>query len=436
MVNASGNGGGKTYGIVAALAAFMWPTIAPSCFASPIFNDLQAPKRARIISTPKEVEEIGSLQTAIKYLWPKDRYTSKNKGKSYPSQFNTDSGWIVDVMSYEQDSSEFAGPNIGVLIFNEPPPEGIWKESIARLRKGGVCLVAMTSLADNPWVVDGILMRKESEGFRVIYADIEENCKQHGINGTLEHDQIEKILNQYDPDEREARKTGKPLSLSGRILKSFDRNVHVAKDPIQVQGEGVAHYMVVDPAIGKPFACLWAFVDKTGKIHVYDEYPEVPFHGSKDSGLTVKEYAQIFLAKEKGKHIQDRILDRHFGNVRRNVGGLTLKQEFFNENIDFIDSYHVGDGTSEVETGIYKLKDYLYYDKTKEIDSSNQPKIIISPTCTNTITACEKWLRNPETGKPREEYKDFADLLRYLVMANPMVETDKIWAKPRTANYG
>src|SRR5260221_5153651 len=88
-VNAAGNGSGKTYGIVAILGAFCWPDIAPLCFQHDTFIKFKGPKRARIISTPKELEEVGSLQTTIEALWPKGRYVGDKKGKSYSSQYKT-----------------------------------------------------------------------------------------------------------------------------------------------------------------------------------------------------------------------------------------------------------------------------------------------------------------------------------------------------------
>src|SRR3990167_4553695 len=214
VVNASGNGGGKTYGLVAILGAVMWPMLAPPSLRSEVFKDWKHPKRLRIISTPKEIEEIGSLQTTIAELWPKGRYEAMKKGKAYPSQFKSDTGFVVDLMTYEQDKSEFAGPNLGLIAFNEPMPRAIWDESLARTRKGGLILVAMTSLYEHPWVVDGILGKHDGKDIRVLYSDVEENCKEHGTNGYLSHAQVEKILGQYDPDERESRKTGKPLSMS------------------------------------------------------------------------------------------------------------------------------------------------------------------------------------------------------------------------------
>jgi len=419
--------------MVAILSAIVWPGMAPSCFAAPIFKDFPHEKRARIISTPKEIESIGSLQNAIMRYFPTDRYESHRKGKFYPCEWTTDTGWVIDAMTYEQSESEFAGPNIGLTIFNEPPPKPIWDESLRRTRAGGVVLGAMTSLLQNPWVVDGIFNRANGQDVRVIFGDVEENCRQHGKNGNLDHDAIERALSNLDPDEREASRTGKPLSLSGRILKSFSRQVHVAPT---IERTDVSRYMVVDPAIGKPVFAVWATVDATGALHIYDEYPDFEFEGAKDSNLSVRDYAQIFLARECGKEINVRILDRHFGNVRRTMGGITLKQEFAQENLFFQDSYQVGDIGSEVETGILKIKDYLRYDASRPIDNLNRPKLTISPSCPNTIAAAERWARDPKSGKPQEQYKDPMDCVRYLVESNPEVQTVRAYEPRRTAHYG
>lgn len=434
VVNGSGNGGGKTYGIVAALGAFFWPKIAPKCFQNPIFRDFPYPKRARIVSTPKEIEEVGSLQTAILELWPKNRYEPLKKGKSYPSQYKTDTGWVLDLMTYEQNKSEFAGPNLGLVVFNEPMPRDIWDECLARTRKGGLVLVALTSLYEHPWVVDGILGKADGDRIRVVYSDVEENCKQHGKNGSLEHDQIEKILAQYDPDQREARKTGKPLSLSGAIFRSFDRRIHVLEAEPEIPGS-VAFYQSIDPAIGKPIASIWAYADSSGAVTIYDEWPEFEFEGAKDSNLGVRDYVELFKRRE-GRSIDVRIIDRHFAGRRQSPGGKTLKEEFAEFDMEFQDSYSVAADMAEVETGILAVKDYLNYDKSRPIDNLNCPRLHISPKCRNTIAAMERWSRNPTTGKPQDSYKDFADCVRYLVKANPKYEIDRPWLSGTKPFYG
>lgn len=433
-ISGAGNGWGKSEMLAAIFAAVMWPALAPDALKLATFQNWKYPKRARIYSGPAELEEIGSLQTAIGRLFPKGRYEVSKGRYSYPSVFHSDTGWVLDLFSYERDAKEAAGPNIGLQGFNEPPPEPLYKEAIARSRAGGYIIGGFTSLLDNTWVVDGILNKHDGKNIRVRYGSSCENCKQHGVNGNLEHDQIEKVLSQYDPDEREARFTGRPLSMSGRIFKTFNHSVHVAKEEFQPPTEGISLGMVVDPAIGKPFAILWRWVDKTGTVHYYDEYPEVKFQGAKDSNLTVKEYAELIRARENGRQFESRILDRHFGNVRRTTGGLTLKQEFDEQKLEFTDSYAMaGD---EVETGILKVKDYLRYDTTKPIDAVNRPRIVISPKCKNLIAAFQSWGRDPKTLKPKEDYKDFMDLVRYDLMSNPEVDPGSTWKSGSKPYYG
>lgn len=433
-ISGAGNGWGKSEVLAAIFAAAMWPMLAPQGLAAPVLMDWKHPKRGRIYSKPAELEEIGSLQTAIARLFPTGRYEAAHGRYSYPSVFHTDSGWTMDLFSYERDHAEAAGPNIGLQGFNEPPPENLFKEAVARSRAGGYIIGGFTSLLDNIWVVDGLLNKHDGKDIRVRYGSSCENCKQHGVNGNLEHSQIEKVLAQYDPDEREARFSGRPLILSGRILKGFDRSVHVAKEEFEPPtDEPISIGMVVDPAIGKPLAILWRYVDAAGVKHYYDEWPDFPFQGAKDSNLTVQDYVSLIRGRENGRKVDIRILDRHFGNVRRNLGGLTLREEFSEAGLDFQDSYTCDE---EVETGIFKIKSELAYDKSKPIDSLNRPKVRISPRCNNLIVALERWGRNPKTAKPLEEYKDLADCIRYDLMSDPKVEVASQWSTGPKAYYG
>src|SRR3990167_522259 len=210
VVSGAGNGWGKSEILAAIFAAVMWPSLAPPCLQDPVFTKWAWPKLARTYSKPAELEEIGSLQTAIARLFPHGRYEARKGRYAYPSVYKTDTGWVLDLFSYERDESEAAGPNIGLQGFNEPPPEPLWKEAVARSRAGGLIMGGMTSLYDQPWVVDGILGKANGRDVRVRYGDSCENCKQHGVNGNLEHEHIERLLAQFDVEEREARKSGKP----------------------------------------------------------------------------------------------------------------------------------------------------------------------------------------------------------------------------------
>ena len=172
---------------------------------------------------------------------------------------------------------------------------------------------------------------------------------------------------------------------------------------------------------------IWAALSETGILTIYEESPHIQFQGAKDSDMTVAMYAEAFKAQEGHYRPAVRILDRHFGNQRRTMGGLTLKQEFGEVGIDFEDSYSIADASSEVETGILKVKDLLRYNKAIPLSNLNRPRLQVFKSCTNTIHALERWSRDPKTGKPKEEYKDFADCVRYLAMSGPEIQVDKPW---------
>ena len=432
----AGNWIGKTASAIAILGACIWPDQAEDeIFNHPLVKSWTSfgyPKRARILSTPKELEAIGSIQVEIKRWWPVGRY--KADSERFPRRYTTDTGWVIDLMSYEQDLSEFEGATIPFFVFNEPSKEAIFDACLSRMKFGGKVLMPMTPLADSAWIWDRLIAKEGQQGIRVIYGDTMDNCIDNG--GVIPREAIENFANSCDPDEREARLHGKFLHLSGAIFKGFDRNVHTAEgNPPGLDGREI--YMVCDPAVGKPLAVIWASVGQAGDIFIFDESPNYEFNKAKDPNFGVKEYVELFKTKEAilGGRPVNRILDRHFGNQRRTLGGLTLKQEFANFNFNFADSYSISDVTAEVETGILKMKDALRYDKTKPLDSINRPKLTISANCINTIHALERWSRDPKNGKPKEEYKDFADVVRYLVMSNPEVRKPSNY-KPEVLSYG
>ncbi len=436
----AGNWCGKTASAIAILAGCIWPDQAEA----PIFNNkvikdwtsFGFKKNARVISTPKELENIGSIQQEIIRWWPKGRYTGNKKGKQYQCEFTTDTGWVIDLMSYEQHEDEFEGATISLFIFNEPPPEKIYDACLSRMKFDGKILMPMTPLSNSAWIYDRLVANDGVNGIRVIYGRTEDNCIEHGKNGVIPHAAIEKFANSCDPDEREARLEGRFMHMAGQIFKTFSRDAHVVKiGDINEFLNGKTIYQVVDPAIGKPLAIIWAAVGDDGAVTIFREYPEFEFQGAKDSNMTVRDYVDMFKRIEEGRPANTRILDRHFGNVRRTMGGLTLKQEFSEHGIDFMDSYSIADVSTEVETGILRIRDYLRYNKDKPIDSLNQPRLYIDESCINVLHSMERWRRDEKNGKPKEEYKDFADCVRYLVMANPEIDRPREWGVT-PAHYG
>lgn len=417
------NGTGKTTVLVNLARAIIFGP-QNKFFDYPIFRDWPYPKRIRFVSEPSQVKESGPLPTEIAKWWPRGRYTANKDGQHYASIYKA-GDWILEVMTYEQDPAQHEGANLGCVMFNEPPPQNLWTPNISRLRAGGIAIVGMTPLTEAGWFFDEVVPRHQDF---IVYADVETACKQHGTRGHLDHDQIEKMISEYSGDEREARIEGKAMYLKGLIYKTFNTQIHVLKETITAPTNATI-YQVVDPHTDKPFACIWAFVDGRGDIYIIDEWPNVDFKKWTNCQLTIKDYANIFRDKEQGYVVHKRIIDRHFADVRSSVNKRTLREELLDEvGLEYYPSYKCEE---EVETGIITVRDYLKYNPSRPLDTLNKPKLFINPHCQNTIKAFLRWSRDPKNGKPQDEYKDFMDVVRYLIMSKPEIDVPVPYTAPK-----
>lgn len=408
-VLSAANGVGKT-AFLANLAENIIYGPQNKFFDYPIFRKWPYPKRIRIVSEPSQVKESGPVPTEIAKWWPKGKYEATKAGHPYPSEYKV-GDWILEVMTYEQDKEQHEGANLGAVLFNEPPPQHLWTPNISRLRNGGIAVVGMTPLTQAAWFFDDVVPRHTEY---VFYADVESACKQHGTRGHLEHDHIQKLISEYSEEEREARIQGKAMYLKGLIFKTFFPNVHVLKNDIKPPF-GAPVWQSVDPHSDKPFAAIWAFPDARGDIYVHDEWPNEDFYKMHNCQLTIRDYKKIFGDKEEGWKVDKRIIDRHFADTASASNKRTLRQELAAIGLIYHPSYKAEE---EIDTGIEKIRRHLAYNTSEPLSSLNQPKLFISPKCTNLIKSLSRWSRDPDNGKVQDAFKDFVDCLRYLLMDN------------------
>lgn len=405
------NGIGKTTLIANIMANIIWGP-QNRYFDQPVFRHWPYPKRLRFVTDPKLVEEIGPFHSEISKWWPRGKYTALKGGKSYYSQYKAND-FLLDVMSYDQALEQFEGATLGGIFFDEPPVRSIWNASIARLRMGGMALVFMTPLTHAAWFFDEVVPRHNQH---VVYGDIEDNCKIHGLRGQLEHVNIEKMIAEMDVDEVEARAHGKAMYLQGLVYKNFDPRIHMLPDHMTVPN-GAQVWQVVDPHGDKPFACIWGFCDASGTLFQIDEWPNEDFYKMHDCTLGIQDYKRIFAQKEQGWRVTKRVMDRHFAEVRTVQTRETLREAFGKVGLHFDMSYH--GGTEEIDVGVVKVRDFLSYDSNKPVDALNCPHYYVSPKCTNTIKSFQRWSLDPKTQNYKDQFKDYMDCVRYWVMANP-----------------
>lgn len=412
-VFSAANGLGKTTLLVNILGNVVFGA-QNKFFDYEIFKKWPYAKRARYVTNPKLTEEIAPFHTEILKWWPRGQYEPIKAGKNYFSQYRAN-GWIIDIMSYDQDPSQFEGATLGLALFDEPPPESLWTPTIRGLRGKGKAGVFMTPLTHAAWFYDRIIPAHPKS---VVYGSMEDSCREHGVRGHQEHIDIQRQIDEIlasRPEELEARVHGKAMYLRGLIFKTFDPKVHVTQEPIKCPPTAYV-YQVVDPHDDKPFAVTYAFPDSRGDLFVFDEWPNEDFYKMHNCQLNVDDYVKIFKDKEQTYHMHKRIMDRRFGEVSHANNRRTLREDFMSKGFLYDQSYSAQE---EIETGILKVRKYLSYDMTKAVSDLNHPKLYISPTCTNTIKSLSRWARDPDTGKVQDEYKDFCDNLRYLTMEEP-----------------
>lgn len=437
MILSAGNGLGKTAAVINILGNIIWGPQNEWFKGIKLFDNWPYPKRARIITESKNVEEIGAIDQEIKTWWPRGKYKGTKNNKPYISLYETDNYWVIDKMSYEQELKEFESSTLGLAIFDEPPPKPIFEATKWRMRKGGIILISMTPLEGAAWIFEegGLL---DSENCAIIYADMEDNCKVHGIRGTLEHTHIEAILKDATDAEKEARKSGRPISTVNTIWGPlWVPEVHVIDDNVEPP-PGSQFGMTVDPGDGKPYAITWWWVDPRGHIVFDYNWPEENWvkvlRNKQYQTLRMDEYLKIFQEYEKGRAMEWRVMDRHYGNTRDGRTGRSLIDDWqAMYGVPFQPSYNCEE---EVDTGIKMVKNFLKFDRAQPVNAMNLPKMYVKRRCQNVIMSVPKWANrvDPETYISRPDkgsvYKDFCDDVRYTCMLKPEIYTPRSFNRP------
>lgn len=267
------NGIGKSLGMVNLLANLIWP-VGNKWFQQDLLSNWPFPKKIRIVSDPTVVR--GSIIPMMKQFFPKGRYDAKKytttkDGKSYESHWETDTGWTIQIMTYEQEPAEFEGVTLGLVWCDEPLPESLYTANLSRLRMGGLMIITATPL-DQPWMYDKFVTNKDREAQKLYYlnAEVEDACKQHGVRGFLDHHVIEMLINQYPEDEREARAKGRFTHLSGLVFKMYETGTHLLR-PFAINKRD---YVVVEALDTHPRVAehvTWMAIDRQQQKYIIDE---------------------------------------------------------------------------------------------------------------------------------------------------------------------
>lgn len=415
----AGNGVGKSALMVNVIANLT----ASTRHISPWFKNFtgfKTPNRGRIVSTNTNIQ--ANIVPELKKWLPAGKFIAEKRGKAYESYWKV-GDCEFDIMTYEQDEGEFESVTLDWCLFDEPPPYRIYAATVARFRKGGFIGIFMTPLSDAAWLYDELIL-KTNDDVKVVYANVEDNCIEHGIRGVLEHRHIEKMIAQYTDDERDARVSGKFMHLRGIIYKDYEPGVHrIASFPIS---GNYTIYMALDPHPRTPHACMWMAVDPHGTKFVIDEL----FTTGGPEELSAKILA---IESSKGYNIARRIIDP-MAFVKDQTKDVPVLQEQLAAKGLYFEA-----ASKDLSTGILRVQQSLKYGKEDGV-IIKPPELYVVDTCSRVDWEFKRYVWSEwspsmsENKSPRSHPKDKDDHMMECLYRLLLLEPTYIYMNSSTPN--
>ena len=283
------------------------------------------PNQGRI-ATEKELVEKDVVKHLKKQMG-NDTYVAEKKGRPFYSQWQVETESTFDIMTYDQQPKQFEGVELNWAWLNEPSTEAQFHALLGRFKKGGVLFLTATTLGAG-WILD-VIIDADNPEYKYVYMDVDEN--RESLGGHLPDEAVDKMLASMDPEEREARKTGKALKLSGRVFKNFNESKFVQRLPVLTAEQREKLYVVhaTDPHDRLPHYSAWGYLDEAGRVVIFWEHPEEDFWEYTDNPWgNPEKLAESFFEIERGYEVGVRLLDKKFGNTKKFGEELTVLEQF------------------------------------------------------------------------------------------------------------
>lgn len=269
----------------------------PFCFdaASPKYHKWTIPEKRWKRTKPQHVRVVGFdwENDVVKNLLPKFRELAP---KEYLVDGSWEKSWVagestlylregrtllgtIEFMSNKQDLASFGGPPRDLVIFDEEPFHGVYKENLMRMvtAKDFEVILAMTPVNGISWVYDELYSKSLAGDPEIDYFQFVSVANPHANLESL--NQILKGLTSYD--EIKMRLLGEFISLSGLVYGNlFKRDIHViqpfetgctcgqATHSPDCPYEQYLGFLGVDPHMVKDSCSALCFLDREDNFYV------------------------------------------------------------------------------------------------------------------------------------------------------------------------
>lgn len=402
-------------------------------------KNITIPSRVAIVGLDFTNNIAKALYPKFKEVVPISIYKTQYRQGKIPEITFWDNGSETHYFSCDQETSKFESGTWDEVFWDEPPTH----DKYIAMRRGSMVKQAthsltMTPLAE-PWIYDELFLRskQENSGITVSMAGIYD--KEVDWITEEKKKQFESEVRRENPDAVESRIYGRFSHLSGRIIANYKEEIHMVTDEVRpfpgpsTRAGGaypnVTFGMTVDPHDRKPWAIAWWWIDDKGEIVFFKEWPEEPFHEIKSSNRSVAQYIKLIHEIEeemfspwKNMGIDYgpfyRFLDPNAGPKINNVTRRRLCDELEDGGLPF--DYRINDDLAE---GHDAMRKGFAYDE----ETGMQPMVYVHKNCWNMHFMLMRYVWKEHkrsemalSEKVDQRYKDFPDLIRYTIMANPI----------------
>lgn len=385
-------------------------------------------------------------------------------------------------MTYDQEADKVEGPTWHDIGADEPPPQDHYiSAKRGAMAKGAPFLFSFTPLR-NPWTKEALYDRAihvhDFESFdksqELGKEDVRSPSSIFAVTVDLYDDQPyiprsekEEFESQIPEKHRKARIHGQYIHLIGRVYDNFDRNVHVRQVEINPRWP---MGLVVDPHPRRPFMMAWFAVTERDDIVFFEEWPSegtkgwpsnvhgpLWFHEVDNWDWGISGYLEEIHRIEKGDNYHGLnirkqkvwdLMDPNMGKSPSIATSRSLRDDMASSwlrdggcldqsGIADIEKSQVIEGilfdceiNDSLDQGHLIVKQRLSYNENEPLSLSNAPSLWFTPNCRNLVHQMNHYTWQDHRGfqmdekpfkeKPVEKYKDGPDLVRYVVMKEPV----------------
>lgn len=344
----------------------------------------------------------------------------------------------IQFMSSDQEALAMAGDDLQMAILDEPSTLAIWRETQARIMRGGGRIFLAMTWPDDPsipvdWIFDEIYDKAERDD------DIDWIELSSYDNPNLDQHSVKKMAGKVSEELRKIRYEGKPMRFSNLIHPEF-RDTDTAwcfechkevglipsTPPLceECKGFDVAKYnhtpefetvhnwptiFLIDPHPRKPHMWSWVQVDPNNDLWQIAE-------GSLDQEPCDVAEEVTRVEEQYGLFIAARLIDPNMGRTpcgkRRDI---TWQDEFEQAGL-------ICELADDSGVGRARINERLKPDK-----DTYAPRLHIHPRCATTIYHMKRyvWDEYRLTAEkavkqvPKPKYDDYPTLLKYCVNYSP-----------------